>query len=123
MHAFVSYHAYLEGARLFAEVSERIRQEARQVVLQEVVPAIVRTHPTAKPEEVAAYGLGLLARFFSPFFNDLTERGVRGIEEKLAPDERLVGGCEFIRRAGIEPKGYASTIQAAQAILAKRDHS
>ncbi|MCC7354385.1 MAG: hypothetical protein IT330_11570 [Anaerolineae bacterium] len=120
MHAFVAYHAYLEGARFFPEVSERIRQEARRVMLDEVIPAILRAHPATGRETVARYGLSLLERFFNPYFNDSIERGVRGIEEKLAPDERLRGGCEFIRRAGIEPAGYATTIQAAQAILAQQ---
>ena len=120
MHAFVAYHAYLEGARFFPEVSERIREEARRVMLAEVIPAILRTHPAANRDAIVCYGLSLLERFFNPYFNDSIERGVRGIEEKLASDERLLGGCEFIRRAGMEPVGYASTIQAAQAILAQR---
>jgi mannitol-1-phosphate/altronate dehydrogenase len=119
MHAFVAYHAYQEGTRFFPEVSDRIRQEAQRVMLVEVVPAILRTHPAANPETVTRYGLSLLERFFNPSFNDSIERGVRGIEEKLAPGERLLGGCEFIRRAGIEPVGYATTIEVARAILAR----
>jgi len=120
MHAFVAYHAYLEGARYFPEASPRIREEAWQVMRTEVIPAIVRTHPSADRAALEQYGWGLLERFWNPFFNDSIERGIRGIEEKLAPDERLVGGCEYIRRAGIEPAGYARTIQAAQAILARQ---
>lgn len=89
--------------------------------MDEVVPAIVRTHAVAKREEIERYGLRLLERFFNPHFNDSVERGVRGIEDKLAPGERLLGGCEFIRQAGIEPKGYATTIEAARGILLRRE--
>jgi hypothetical protein len=120
MHAFVSYHAFLEGARLFTDTPDWIRQEARQVMLEEVVPAIVRTHTCARQEEIEGYGLMLLERFFNPHFGDTVERGVRGVRDKLAPGERLVGGCEYIRRAGIEPRGYASTLRAARGILARQ---
>jgi mannitol-1-phosphate 5-dehydrogenase len=120
VHAFVSYHAFLEGVKLFTDTPQRIREEARQVILEEVLPAIVHTHTCARREEIEAYGLGLLQRFFNPFFGDTIERGVRGVEDKLAPDERLVGGCQYIERAGIDPKGYAKTIDAARKILAGR---
>jgi mannitol-1-phosphate/altronate dehydrogenase len=120
MHAFVSYHAFLEGAELFTETPQPIRSEARQVMLEEVVPAIVRTHTCAQQEEIEAYGLGLLQRFFNPFFGDTIERGIRSVGDKLAPDERLVGGCAYIERAGIEPRGYAKTIEAAKEILARQ---
>jgi hypothetical protein len=42
------------------------------------------------------------------------------VEEKLAPGERILGGCELIRRAGIEPRGYATLLEAAQRIRAHR---
>jgi mannitol-1-phosphate 5-dehydrogenase len=116
VHAFISYHAFLEGVRFFQDTPVPIRERARQVVLQEVVPAIVQTHPAADGEKVRQYGLELLERFFNPYFNDSIERGIRGIEEKLAPDERLVGGCAYIKRAGIEPTLYATTIDAGRKI-------
>jgi mannitol-1-phosphate 5-dehydrogenase len=116
VHAFISYQAFLEGVRFFQDTPAAIRERARQVVLQEVVPAIVKTHPSADGEKVQQYGLELLERFFNPFFNDSIERGIRGIEEKLAPDERLVGGCAYIKRAGIEPTIYATTIDAGRKI-------
>ncbi len=116
VHAFISYHAFLEGVRFFQDTPVAIRERARQVVLREVVPAIVQTHPAADRETVRQYGLELLERFFNPHFNDSIERGIRGIEEKLAPDERLVSGCAYIKRAGIEPTLYATTIDAGRKI-------
>lgn len=120
MHAFVGYRTFLAGVRTFAETPAWIRLEARQVMLQEVVPAIGRTHPGANPGEIERYGLGLLDRFFNPFFKDSVERSIRGVEDKLVPGERLLGGCEYIRRGGIEPRGYAGTMEAARGILARQ---
>lgn len=120
IHAFVSYRAFLLGIRRFPDVPSSIRREARELMLTEVIPAIAATHPAARREEIERYGMEVLARIFNPFFNDSIERGVRGVEEKLDPAERLVGGCEYIRRASIEPRGYEGTIAAAMEILSRR---
>jgi len=119
IHALVSYSAFLEGVKSFPDTPSWIREEAKNVVLKEVVPAIVTTHTGVDSARIERYGLELLERFFNPFFNDSIERGVRGIEEKLAPGERLLGGCEYIRRAGIEPRGYARAVEAAKEILSR----
>ena len=78
VHAFISYHAFLEGVRFFHDTPVAIRERARQVVLQEVVPAIVQTHPAADGEKVRQYGLELLERFFNPYFNDSASNGGSG---------------------------------------------
>ncbi|MBC8254011.1 MAG: hypothetical protein H8E35_08275 [Ardenticatenia bacterium] len=119
MHAFIACRDFLEGVERFSHTPAWIRDQARRVMEDEVIPAIVRTHAGADPEGVEQYGLDLLERFFSPAFDDSVERGVRGLAEKLAPDERLVGGCTYIRRAGIEPEGYAGTIEVGRQILAR----
>jgi mannitol-1-phosphate 5-dehydrogenase len=120
MHAFVAYRAYLKGVRSFPDTPAWIRREAKRTMLEEVIPALVRTHPAADREQIQRYGLSLLERFYNPWFNDSIERGVRGVEEKLAPGERLMAGCEYIRRAGIEPRGYTGTVEAAREILARQ---
>jgi mannitol-1-phosphate 5-dehydrogenase len=120
MHAFLAYRAYLEGVRWFPDTPAWIRREAKRTMLEEVIPALVRTHPAADREQMEQYGLSLLERFYNPWFNDSIERGVRGVEEKLAPGERLMAGCAYIRKAGIEPRGYAATVQAAREILTRQ---
>jgi mannitol-1-phosphate/altronate dehydrogenase len=120
MHAYVSYRAFLEGVKRFPDTPQWIRKEARRVMRDEVIAAIVRTHRNADREQILRYGSNLLDRFFNPYFNDSIERGVRDVEEKLAPGERLEAGCEYIRRAGIEPRGYAGTIDAAREILTRQ---
>jgi len=84
------------------------------------VPAILFHHPWAGRERIEAYALGLLDRFVDPRFNDSIARGVRGVEEKLAPGERLLAGRDYIREAGIEPRGYTTTIDAARRITPSR---
>jgi mannitol-1-phosphate/altronate dehydrogenase len=121
MHAFVSYRASLEGVKFFPQVSQELRDEARLAVLEEVLPAILHAHPLTNRRELEEYGLGLLSRFFSPIFNDSIERGVRGARDKLTPTERLVGGCSFIRKAGIEPRHYSTAVDAARQVLALQD--
>ena len=120
MHAFVAYRAFLLGVRRFPEAPAAVRREARETMLTEVIPAILANHPAAHQEEVERYGFDVLSRIFNPFFNDSIERGVRGVEEKLDPGERLLGGSEYIRRTGIEPRGFEGTIAAAREILSRR---
>ncbi len=116
LHIFIACHAFLEGARRFPEASAALRAEARRVMLDEIVPAILSHHPSAERSGIERYGLDLLERILSPFFADSIERGVRGLEEKLAPGERLLGGRDYVREAGIEPRGFSAAIEAARRI-------
>jgi len=118
LHAFMAYHAFLEGTKRFPAISFSIREAALRVMREELVPSIVFHHSRARREAIEHDGRELLERFVSPYFNDSIERGVRGAEEKLAPGERLLGGQDYIREAGIEPRGYATTIEAARRIAA-----
>jgi mannitol-1-phosphate 5-dehydrogenase len=118
LHAFVSYHASLLGAKRFPEAPAAVRAEALRVMREELVPAILFHHRQAVRATLEGYGEALLERFSNPWFNDSIERGVRGAAEKLAPDERLLGGRDYISEAGVDPRGYAATIDAARRIAA-----
>jgi hypothetical protein len=117
MHAFVACHAHLMGVRTFSEVPVSLRERARMVAQTELVPALTRVHRVPPTLDLAAYADELLGRFFSPCFRDSVARGIRGVVEKLEPGERILGGCELIRRAGIEPRGYSTLIRAARRVL------
>ena len=123
LHAFVAYHAFLEGTRRFPRVGRPLWDEARRIVEQELVPALLFHHPHAERSALAGYGADLLERFANPWFDDAIERGVRGAAEKLFPGERLLGGVAYIREAGVEPRGYASTIDAARRVAALQEGS
>ena len=118
LHAFVSYHAYLEGVKRFPQAPAAVLAEALRVMRDELVPSILFHHHHAVRSELEAYGVSLLERISNPWFNDSIERGVRGAAEKLGPDERLLGGRDYIREAGIDPRGYATIIDAARRIAA-----
>ena len=120
VHAFLSYHGFLRAVEFFPDLPNDLLTRAHELICDEVVPAIVKTHPCARPDELERFGNELLTRFTNPYFNDRIERGIRGVAEKLSPNERLVGGCNFIRDAGLTPTEYASTIDAGREILAKQ---
>ncbi len=117
MHAYATYHSYLENIQSMKDAPVRIRENAQKVMLEEVVPAVAFNHPAFDRDFLYEYGFNLIQRFFNPYFNECVERGVRDVRGKLTPGERLLGGCEYIRKSGIEPVGYSSTIKAAHKIL------
>ncbi len=121
LHAFLAYHAHGEGATRFPEISIALRAETYRVMREELVPAILFHHPRAAREDLLAYGNELLQRILNPSFNDSIERGIRGAAEKLAPAERLLGGRDYIGEAGIEPRGYATTIDFARRVAALQE--
>lgn len=118
IHAFIAYHAHLAGVASFSDVPAEIRERARQCLLGEVCPALLKAHPVLDRQWLVGYCEELLQRIYSRTFHDSIARGVRGIRDKLAPGERILGGIDFIRGQGIEPRLYAATKDAALAILA-----
>jgi len=111
-HAFVAYHAYLDGIRYFPDINTKLRDKTREILFQEICPALQRAHPNFQNKDLQEYAENLFKRILNPFFNDSVERGIRGILEKLKPNERLVSGLRFIYNQGIIPTHYASTIRA-----------
>ena len=121
MHAFVAYHDALEGVHSAAATPERIRDAARAVMMDEMVPAVSWHHRWADAAGTERYGQELLGRFYSPWFADSVERGIRGTADKLAPGGRLRGWVDYIREAGIEPAGFTAVVAAAERVLARRE--
>ena len=123
LHAFISYHAFLRGVEFFSDVPQDLLTRAQHLITDEIVPALAKRHRCSKQDELERYGQELIARFVNPYFNDRIARGVRGVEEKLSPNERLHSGCRFIQEAGLVPREYASTIEAGKGILAMTGNS
>ena len=121
MHAFVAYHDALEGVRSFPGTPQHIRDAAHSVMMEEVVPSVVRHHPRVSSRETREYAGALLERFYNPCFAESVERGIRGTAEKLVPGGRLRGGVDYIREAGIEPVGFEAVVKAAEQMLACRE--
>jgi len=118
-HAFIAYHAFLDGIKYFSDVDQILKEKAEKMMFNETIPALHRAHPHFPHRELRDYGENLLERIYNPFFHDSIERGIRGILEKLKPNERLVSGLRFIHHQGIKPVHFASAILAGYKIVSK----
>lgn len=119
IHAFIAYHAFLKGYKYFSDVDQKLKEKAEKTMFNEIIPALHRAHPHFPFRELNEYGENLLERIYNPFFHDSIERGIRGILEKLKPNERLVSGLRFIYHQGIKPVHFASAILAGYKIASK----
>ena len=55
----------------------------------------------------------LIPRIISPTLNDLIARGVRGLPDKFAENERVMIALGLLLRNGIEPKIFIDLVAAA----------
>jgi mannitol-1-phosphate/altronate dehydrogenase len=118
-HAFIAYHAFLDGIKYFSDVDHKLKEKAEKMLFNEIIPALHRAHPDFPLRDLKDYGENLLERIYNPFFHDSIDRGIRGILEKLKPSERLVNGLRFIHHQGIKPVHFASAILAGYKIISK----
>lgn len=116
IHAFVAYHAFLERTRYFSDVNPKLKDKTTEMLFQEICPALHRAHPNFQYPDLEEYAVNLLKRIFNPYFHDSVDRGIRGVIEKLKPNERLISGLRFIYDHGFIPTQYASTIRAGYEI-------
>ena len=78
MHAFISYHAYLDGVRFFPEVPLPLCRRAHWVAMSEIVPALAHRHACARLDDLQRFTDALFDRLLNPSFHDSIERGIRG---------------------------------------------
>jgi len=121
-HAFVAYQAFLDGIRYFSDVDHKLKEKAADMMFNEIIPALHRAHPKFPYQDLNDYAENLLKRIFSPYFHDSVERGIRGVLEKMKPNERLVSGLKFIYQQDVKPVQYASTIRAGYKIASMQKH-
>ena len=55
MHAFISYHAYLDGVRFFPEVPLPLCRRAHWVAMSEIVPALAHRHACARSDDLQRF--------------------------------------------------------------------
>ncbi|HAX98186.1 MAG TPA: hypothetical protein DCY12_04675 [Candidatus Atribacteria bacterium] len=118
-HAFVAYHAYLDGIQFFSDANQKLGEKTSKMVFSEILPALHRAHSDFPYSDLKDYAKNLLKRLFNPFFHDSVERGIRGVSEKLKPNERLVSGLKFIHHQKIKPVHFASALLAGYKIASK----
>ncbi len=125
LHFFIAAHGRLRGVEQFSDMADdpEMRQAARELLDGEIAPALWRECGAAMGRQAFdAYMERLPDRLFSKTLADHIARGIRNIEAKFDPNERVMGGLRLLLRNGIEPKRYCSLI-AAGLEVARRDES
>ena len=125
MHLFIAVSAHLKGMAGFAEAGQdhAIMREARALLHEEIAPALWREHgpphgPLDEPY-FRAYIDRLLPRLVSTTLRDTVARGVRGLPDKFAANERIMGGLALLMRSGIEPNVFDTFIVRALRVAAQ----
>jgi mannitol-1-phosphate/altronate dehydrogenase len=134
MHFFVAAMGRLRGVERFSDMAEdkEVTRAVSELLRQEIAPALWKDcgeHVGRKAFD--AYMERLPKRLFSKTLRDHVARGIRGIQDKFAANERIMGGLRLLKANGVRPKRYYDLIavgltvvsldvspQAAEALLA-----
>jgi len=125
LHFFVAVQGRLRGAERFCDLADdpQVVSAARDLLENELAPALWKSCAWRMGrEEFDDYVARLPGRLFSRTLRDQVARGVRNIEAKFAPNERVMGGLRLLREAGVRPDRFYDLI-AAGLEVAHRDVS
>ena len=123
LHFFVAAMGRLRGAERFSDLAQdaEVTTAAREVLDGEIAPALWKDCAwRIGRSEFDRYVARMPARLFSPTLRDNVARGVRGIREKFAENERALGGLRLLLRNGVRPDRYYDLL-AAGLEVARRD--
>lgn len=115
LHFFIAAHGRLRHAERFSDMADdaEITAAAHDLLQHELAPALWRDCGSHLGREAFdAYMAGLPGRVFSKTLRDQVARGVRGVEAKFAPNERVIGGLHLLLDNGIRPNRYYDLIAA-----------
>ena len=125
LHCFIAVHGALRGVERFSDLADdaEMTTAARELLQNEIAPALWNDcGKEIGREAFDAYMARLPGRIFSKTLRDLIARGVRGIQDKFAENERIMGGLHLLIENGVTPNRYYDLI-AAGLELARRDVS
>ncbi|MGD1001459.1 MAG: hypothetical protein ABSA67_12275 [Candidatus Brocadiia bacterium] len=123
LHFFVAAMGRLRGAERFSDLAQdaEVTTATRELLEGEIAPALWKDCAWRIGRgEFDEYVARLPGRLFSPTLRDLIARGVRGIQEKFADNERALGGLRLLLRNGVRPNRYYDLL-AAGLEVARRD--
>ncbi len=123
LHFFVAAMGRLRGTERFSDLAQvaEVTTAARELLEGEIAPALWKDCAwRIGRSEFDSYVARLPGRLFSPTLRDQIARGVRGIEEKFAENERALAGLRLLLRAGVRPNRYYDLL-AAGLEVARRD--
>ena len=124
LHFFIATQGRLRGVERFSDLADdaEVVQAAHDILLEEIAPALWKdSGPAIGKEAFDAYMKRLPKRLFSKTLCDHIARGVRGIDVKFEPHERVIGGLSLLVENGIQPNRYYDMI-AAGLEVARLDH-
>jgi len=115
LHFFIAVHGRLRNVERFSDMADdpQITTAARQLLHEEIAPALWKDcgeHLGRIPFD--DYMDKLPGRLFSKTLRDQVARGIRGVDLKFAPNERVMGGLRLLLDNGIQPDRYYDLIAA-----------
>ena len=123
LHFFVAAMGRLRGAERFSDLAQdaEVTTATRELLEGEIAPALWKDCAwRIGRSEFDGYVARMPGRLFSPTLRDHVARGVRGIQEKFAENERALGGLRLLLRNGVRPNRYYDLL-AAGLEVARRD--
>ena len=124
LHCFIATQGRLRGAERFSDMADvpEVADAARALLDEEIAPALRKECGASLDKAyLEDYFRRLPGRLLSPTLRDHVARGIRGLPDKFAPNERIVGGLELLRRNGVAPKRYLEFMAGALEVV-RLDH-
>ena len=109
LHFFLAVHGRLRGADRFSDLADdrEVVAAAHELLENEIAPALWKDCASAIGKETFdEYIEQLPGRLLSHTLRDQITRGVRGITDKFAPNERVIGGLRLLLNNGVKPDRY-----------------
>lgn len=109
LHCFIAVQGRLRGLERFSDMAgdPKVERAARALLDEEIGAALWKEcGPHLDRQHLTEYFANLPGRLLSPTLRDHVARGIRGLSDKFAPNERIIGGLELLLRNGIEPERY-----------------
>lgn len=125
LHFFIAAQGRLRGVERFSDLADDpdVTSATRELLEEEIAPALWKDCARVIGKDAFDdYVARLPGRLFSKTLCDEIARGIRGIREKFAPNERVIGGLKLLMDNGIKPNRYCDLL-AAGLEAARRDTS
>lgn len=125
LHFFISAQGRLRNVERLSDLADdpKVTRAARELLDQEIAPALWKDCGRHVGRETFNEYIRLLPdRLFSKTLRDQVARGVRNVDSKFAPNERILGGLRLLLENGIQPRRFYDLI-AAGLEVARRDLS
>jgi mannitol-1-phosphate/altronate dehydrogenase len=119
LHFYVAAMGRLRGVERFSDLADdaEVTGAARDLLHKEIAPALWKDCGEAVGREAFdAYMERLPGRLFSKTLRDHIARGVRGIQDKFAGNERIMGGLRLLKANGVKPNHYYDLIASGLAV-------